>query len=130
MNCRTCEVFDFVTDFRNFRQFIPEESIKNWQILGDRCSFQIPPLGLTKISITDKTPCSSVLFSGEALQQNDFTILIKISENENMNADIRISLSAALNPVLKMMASRPIEQFLEKLIDEMERFENWKETIR
>jgi carbon monoxide dehydrogenase subunit G len=130
LNCRTCEVFNFVTDFRNFRQFIPEESIKNWHVSDNKCSFHISPLGSVKISIKDKISCSSVLFSGEALQQNNFTILVQISENEQKKADVRILISAALNQVLKLMVSRPVEQFLEKLISEMEKFENWHDTVK
>ena len=35
-------------------------------------------------------------------------------------------LSADLNPMMKMMASGPINQFLEILINEMENFRDWE----
>ena len=44
------------------------------------------------------------------------------------HADVKVTLSADLNPMMKMMASKPIGQFLEMLINEMESFRGWKET--
>jgi len=38
-------------------------------------------------------------------------------------------LSADLNPVMKMMAAKPINQFLETLINEMESFRDWRSII-
>jgi hypothetical protein len=121
-------VYNFTTDIRNFEQFIPEGTIKNWQASADSCSFQVPPLGTASVRITSKNPTSVVIFSGDALQKNDFELLVRITENDNNLADVDLVLTAELNPVLKMMASGPIERFLETLITEMEKFDNWNKT--
>ena len=41
----------------------------------------------------------------------------------------KVLLEAELNPVLKMMANKPILQFLEMLIREMENFNGWKNIM-
>ena len=41
--------------------------------------------------------------------------------------DVQVILSADLNPMMKMMAAKPIRQFLEMLVHEMENFRGWKE---
>jgi carbon monoxide dehydrogenase subunit G len=125
LSCKPETVYNFITDIRNFKQFIPPGNIQNWQATDDNCSFQVPPIGTATIKITEKAPFSSVIFSGDALQKNDFTLNVHITENEKNLADVRLSLSADLNPFLKMMASDPIEKFLEMLISEMEKFEMW-----
>jgi carbon monoxide dehydrogenase subunit G len=125
LSCKPETVYNFITDIRNFKQFIPPGNIQNWQATDDNCSFQVPPIGSATIKITEKSPFSSVIFSGDALQKNDFTLNVHITENEKNLADVRLSLSADLNPFLKMMASDPIEKFLEMLISEMEKFEMW-----
>jgi hypothetical protein len=125
LSCTTAEVFGFITDIRNFEQFVPEENIKNWQASADNCSFQVPPLGTASVSLTEKKPYSFVAFSGDALKKNDFKLFVNISENKLKRAEVRLNLTAQLNPFLKMMASGPIEKFLEKLISEMEKFEKW-----
>jgi hypothetical protein len=43
-------------------------------------------------------------------------------------AEVNLNLAAHLNPLLKMMAAKPIGNFLEKLIDEMEKFKGWKSS--
>ena len=37
-------------------------------------------------------------------------------------AEVKVLLNAELNPMMKMIAAKPIEQFLEMLIAEMEKF--------
>jgi hypothetical protein len=125
LTCTTPEVFNFITDIRNFEQFIPADNIKNWQASEDSCSFQVPPLGNANVRITESTPNSIVVFSGNALQQNSFKLEVHISENERKLSEVRITLTADLNPVLLMMAKGPIERFLETLVSEMEKFDKW-----
>jgi carbon monoxide dehydrogenase subunit G len=125
LSCTTAEVFGFISDIRNFEQFIPEGNIKNWQASADNCSFQVPLLGIARVGITEKTPFSFVVYSGDALKSNDFKLVVHITENETKKAEVRLNLTAQLNPVLRIMASGPVEKFLEKLISEMEKFEKW-----
>lgn len=125
LSCTNAQVFNFITDIKNFEQFIPEGNIKNWQASVDYCSFQVPPIGTASVRITERNPYSLVAYSGDALKKNDFILLVHISENERKLAEVRLTLTAELNPFLKMMASGPIEKFLEKVISEMEKFERW-----
>jgi hypothetical protein len=129
LTCPAIDFYNFTTDIRNFEQFIPEGTIKNWQSSYDSCSFQVPPLGTASVRIIETIPSSVVVFSGDALQKNDFELVVNISENEKKLAVVSLVLTAELNPVLKMMASGPIEQFLETLITEMEKFDNWKKAL-
>jgi carbon monoxide dehydrogenase subunit G len=125
LSCAPETVFNFITDLRNFEQFIPPGNIQNWQATSDKCNFQVPPIGSAAIRISEKMPFSSVIYSGDALQKNDFTLRVQISENERNLADVKVTLTAELNPVLKMMASDPIQKFLEMLISEMEKRDMW-----
>jgi carbon monoxide dehydrogenase subunit G len=125
LSCTPADVFNFITDIRNFEQFIPQGSIKNWQSSSDSCSFQVPPIGKASVNMTEKKPYSFVAYSGDALQKNDFKLFVHITENERKLAEIRLNLTAELNPFLKMIASGPIENLLERLISEMEKFEKW-----
>jgi hypothetical protein len=129
-SCTVEEFFGFITDIRNFKQFIPEGNIRNWHATADSCSFAVPPLSNVKVRITEKIPLSQVIFSGDALSENDFNLNVSILNNENNRAEINLILSVDLNPVLKMMASGPIEKFLDTLLSEMEKFEKWNETFK
>ena len=122
-------VWKFVTDIRNFERFIPAGSVSDLKIGNDSCSFQVSMLGTVNISITEKTAHNMVLFSGNALGQNNFSLILNIDSTGLNKSEVKIRLSAELNPMLKMIASDPLKKFLETLISEMEKFNGWDKTI-
>jgi carbon monoxide dehydrogenase subunit G len=130
LSCTSMEVFDFVTDIRNFEQFIPEGTITNWESEKDTCSFSVSMIGSVSVRIVKKEPFKKVIFNGDALKKNDFTLILNISEGNNNVAEVKVLLEAELNPMLKMVANKPIVQFLEMLIREMEAFKGWKNIIK
>jgi hypothetical protein len=130
LSCTTDEFFGFITDIRNFEQFIPEGKLTNWQATADSCSFSVPPLSNAGIRISGKTPVSEVTYTGDALKKDDFKLVVRIAENDRNRAEIRLFLTAELNPFLRMMVEPPIKQFLETLISEMEKFEKWNVKSR
>jgi hypothetical protein len=83
-------------------------------------------LGTVSVRLTEKVEFRKVVFSGDALKKNDFTLTLEITDKAENPADVHVMLNAELNPMMKMMASKPIGQFLEMLIVEMERFRDWK----
>lgn len=130
LSCTPPEVYDFVTDIRNFEQFIPAGTINNWQTGMDTCSFNVSMVGTISVRIAKKEPYNKVIFRGDALKENDFSLVLKISESADNTAEVMILLAAELNPMLKMVANKPIIQFLEILIREMENFKGWKNIIK
>jgi len=124
LNCKPAEIFRFVTDIRNFRQFVHAD-IEDLEIDRESCSFQISPLGNVRLNIAEKEPVKKVVYTGSALSSNDFSLLLDIREGEAGKAEVMVTLDAEMNPVLKMMAAKPVTLFLESLIDEMERFRDW-----
>lgn len=130
LSCTSSEVFDFVTDVRNFEQFIPNGTITNWKSAKDSCSFSVSMIGTVSLRIEKKEPYTRVIFSGDALKKNDFSLLLNISESPDKSAEVKVLLEAELNPMLKMVANKPIIQFLEMLVREMENFRGWKNIIK
>lgn len=128
MTCNAEDVFAFVTDIRNFEQFIPNGTINNWYAEKESCSFSVSMLGTVTVRLAEKEKCNKVVFFGDALKKNDFSLTLNISDNVKDMSDVRVMLSADLNPMMKLMAAKPIDQFLEILINEMESFRGWKET--
>ena len=126
LTCTPPEIFDFVTDIRNFRQFVPDGTIDDLRIESDSCSFHVSPLGKVSFNLSEKEPYNKVVYTGNVLQSNDFSLVLNIKENNAGKAEVNLKLTAHLNPLLKMMAAKPIDSFLGKLIDEMEKFQGWR----
>lgn len=115
----------FVTDIRNFERFAPDGTIRNWYAEKELCNFNVSMVGDVNLRIAASERFNRVEYKGDALSGNNFSLELKITENERNTAEIIISLNADLNPVLKMMAAKPISQFLELLVGEMENFKDW-----
>ena len=128
LTCTAEKVFDFVTDIRNFDRFIPKGTINNWHAERESCSFGVSMLGTVSVRLTQKEKYKQVVFNGDALKKNDFELVLQITGNNDNLADVKVVLNAELNPMMKMVAVKPIGQFLEMLIIEMEKFRGWDET--
>ncbi len=126
LTCTGDDFFTFITDMRNFGQFIPEGSAKGWQADEDSCLFTIAPMGEISLKVLSKARASAVCFSGIVLVTTAFTLHVSILEDENSKANVKLLMEADLNPMLKVMASGPIDRFLETLVTEMENFREWK----
>lgn len=127
VSCSAREIFEFVTDIRNFRQFVPANAINNWIADKDSCSFNVPMMGTINVRLLEKTEFTKVVYNGDALKKEDFTLSLNIYDDMKDSASISIILTADLNPMMKMVAVKPINQFLEMLVSEMEKFRGWKD---
>ena len=124
-DCTSEEFYNFITDLRNFGQFIPGRSVENWQAGPENCTFSMPPMGEISLKLQSKSPFSEVVFSGVVLSTTNFLLNVYISGTDG-KPEIKMMMEAELGPMMKMMASGPIERFLEALAGEMERFREWK----
>jgi len=118
-------VFNFATDLRNFRQFVPAGSFSDLDLKQDSCSFRVNALGTVTVQLREKVMFSKIVFAGNALLQNDFLMTIFLQETPDRHSEIKLSFEAEMNPLLKMVASEPVRQFLDTLVKEMEKFDGW-----
>lgn len=128
LECIPEEVYDFVTDIRNFERFVPSDNKSSLEIDHDSCTVKVNMLGNVKIRISEKIKPEKVVFAGIAPQVNDFSVVLDIFKSNNGKAAAQVTLQAELNPFMKMVASGAAIQFLETLITEMEKFRGWKEV--
>jgi len=125
VSCSAEEVFMFVTDIRNFEQFIPEGTINNFLADKESCSFNVSMIGKVSFRLAEKKEFSRVVFEGDALSKEDFRLILDIIDSGTGSVQVKVFVNAILNPMLRMMAKKPLEQFLEMLVSEMENFKGW-----
>lgn len=127
LTCSAEELYRFVTDIRNFERFAPHGTINNWQAEKGSCSFTVSMIGPVGLRLAETEINNKVVYKGDALKKNDFSLVLNISSGINNSAEVKVLLNADLNPMLKMVAAKPITQFLETLINEMEGFKEWRD---
>jgi hypothetical protein len=128
VSCSAGKAFDFMTDLRNFKRFIPANEIRDLVINSDSCSFQADMLGTVNIRISEKERPKKIVFTGTMPYVNDFSLSVDIRETPDGNSEVKLFIRAELKPFLKMMVVEPIKRVLGIIIDEMEKFRDWDTT--
>jgi hypothetical protein len=124
LKCGVNKAYAFITDFRNFGKFA-NNKIADWQADKESCSFNVAMLGAVNVKLAEKEEASKVVYQGAAAGNIDFTITVQLSGDDSESSKMQVNLSAYFNPVMKMIADKPVRMFLDMLISEVENFDRW-----
>ena len=116
------KVYNFLTDFNNFKEFIPADKLQNWQADESSCRFTINPVGETGVRIIEKEPYKLIKLTGIEESKFDFKLWVQLKQVEENDTRIKITLEAELNPMFQMMAKKPLQEFLDKLVDQLSKY--------
>jgi hypothetical protein len=108
------EVYDFLSDFNNFKKLMPEQVV-DWKSTADECTFSIKGMATLGMKIVEKTPNSLIKVIRNGSAPFDFTMTCIIDDLQNQCA-VQLVFDADLNPMMKMMAAKPLTNFLNILV--------------
>ena len=114
-------IYNFISNFNNFKQFIPADKVQDFQSTEDSCKFSVPNMGQVGLRIVEKTPFNTVKISGDGMANQQFNLWVQLKQVADNNTRVKITIKADLNPMLKMMVSKPLQNFVDKLVEAMER---------
>ncbi len=112
-------IYNFLTDFDNFKHLLPPDKIKNWQSDDSSCSFTVDPIGNTGVRIVEKEPCNLIKLTNLEESNLDFNFWVQLKMISETDTRIKLTLEANLNPMLQTMAKKPLQDFLDKLVDQL-----------
>jgi carbon monoxide dehydrogenase subunit G len=115
------KIYNFLSDFNHFNHFIPADKVKNWEATTDTCKFKLEGLGDIGFKIVEKEPFKLIKVAAFD-SKFDFTLWIQLKAIAEDDTRIKISLDAALNPFIQAFAKKPLQDFLNMLVDRMETF--------
>lgn len=122
LNTSGKKAFDFLSDFRNFSEFIPKEHIKEWEASAEQCKFSVNGIGKAGLKIIEKEPDKLVKITGDGTAGLEFYFWIQIKEIEENDTKIKLTMKADLNPMMKMVADKPIKKFVNLIVDKIEEY--------
>ena len=109
------EVFNFLSDCNNLEKLMPEQ-VTEWQSTANDCSFTIKGMASLGMEIAEKNPSSQIKIARKGKAPFDFTMLYNmVPANDGAATKLQIAFDADLNPFLKMMAEKPLKNFLNVL---------------
>ncbi|TAH41332.1 MAG: SRPBCC family protein [Bacteroidetes bacterium] len=111
------EIFEFLSNFNNFQKLMPEQ-VTNWESTEEECSFTIAGMASLGMKIQDKIPNSLIRVARHGKAPFDFLLNCNI-EDKGKDCEVQLSFDADLNPMLKMMAVKPLGNFLNLLVNKL-----------
>jgi carbon monoxide dehydrogenase subunit G len=111
-------LFNFLSNFNNFRHLIPPDKVKNFQSSTDTCTFEIDQIGRTGLKILEKQPFNLIKIVGLD-SKIDFHLWIQLKQVTELDTRIKLTMKLDLNPMMKMMAVKPLTNFLNSLVDQL-----------
>ena len=101
-------VFDFMKDFNNIKELLPQDKISDWNSDFDQCSFKIQNaavIPLVKDSVVE--PNAIHIVNGEKTPF-PFTLKITFNELEADKTEAFLNFDGEINAFLKMMVVKPL----------------------
>lgn len=108
------EVYNLLSNFNNYQKLMPEQ-VTNWQSTEDECSFTIAGMASLGMKIVEKNPNNSIKVARNGKAPFDFKLECLIADNQQQ-CEVQLAFDADLNPMLKMMAVKPLTNFLNLLV--------------
>ena len=104
-------IFNFLSDFNNFEKLMPEQ-IANWQATENSCSFTIQGMADIGMKIQEKIPYSKIVIVPDGKVPFTFELVCSLKNISSEKTETQLIFYADLNPVLSMMASKPLQNFV------------------
>ncbi|MBK6444090.1 MAG: SRPBCC family protein [Bacteroidetes bacterium] len=111
------EIYTFLSNFNNFQKLMPEQ-VTNWQSTEEDCSFTIAGMASLGMKIVEKIPHTMIKVTRNGKAPFDFNLDCSIKDLAPQ-CEVQLAFDADLNPMLKMMAVKPLTNFLNLLVHKL-----------
>ncbi len=112
-------VYGKLSDFNNLevvKERLPEEKIKGLSFDTDTVSFNVDPVGQLTLKIVERNPYEYVKFE-TVTSPIPFTLWLRLEDVSEEECKLKIIASLEINPFMKAMIQKPLQEGLEKIAD-------------
>lgn len=105
-----------LTNIEKVKDKLPQDKVKDLQFDADFMSFSVPPVGMLTLRIIEREPDKCIKFEtvNSPLPFNLWIQLVPVTEAE---CKMKLTIRAELNPFIKGMIQKPLEEGLEKMAE-------------
>ena len=112
-------VYDNISDLRNLekvRDRVPEDKVSDFTFDEDTVGLNVQPVGELKLRICEREEPKCVKF--ETVQSPvPFNVWIQVLPVDEQNSKMKVTVKAELNPFIKSMVEKPLQEAVEKIAD-------------
>ena len=123
--CGDRDLYAFLTDIRNFKEVLPSEMLSDWKATADKCSFRIDRAGRVNVSLKEALPHTMVSYTAENLFTGNLSLKVIIEALTPNSSKLYVTSDLNMNPLVRMFIGDAAPQYLDKLIDIIERYDGY-----
>ena len=98
------------------RDRVPEDKINDFSYDQDTVTLNVPPVGDLKLRVVEREEPKCVKF--ETVQSPvPFNVWVQVLPVDENNAKMKVTVKAELNPFIKSMVEKPLQDGVEKIAD-------------
>ncbi len=115
-------VYNMLSDLSNIERVsdrIPKDKLEQFSFDHDSITMKAAPVGEIKMRIIEREEPKCIKFETEQ-SPVPFNLWIQIVAVDESTCKIKITIKADLNPFIKAMVSKPLQEALEKIADTLE----------
>ncbi|WP_196885126.1 SRPBCC family protein [Aureivirga sp. CE67] len=113
------EIFNFLTDLKNFEQLMPE-NIEKFEVDGDSFLFCLKGMPEIRLVLNEQTPNEKIVL-GAASSKLSFSLIGAIESVDANSSDVQLFFKGDFNPMMAMMVKKPLQKFMDVLIENIEK---------
>jgi len=118
VNKSSKEVFDYLCDFNNIVNLLPQDKISDWRSDVDSCSFKIQNAAIIPLIKKEIHPTTKIdIVSGEKAPF-PFTLEVHLKELDN-GCECYLKFDGEINAFLKMMVMKPLTNLFNYMADKL-----------
>ena len=105
-----------LSHLESIKDRLPADKVKDLTFDADSLSFSVAPVGQISLLIIEREPCKCIKFetSNSPLPFNLWIQLLPVEENV---CKMRITVGLELNPFMKSMVQKPLQEGIEKMAE-------------
>lgn len=115
-------VYNMLSDLSNIeriRDRIPQDKLKDFTFDRDSIAMSVAPVGEIRLRIVEREEPKCVKFETEQ-SPVPFNLWIQIVTVSETTCKVKVTVKADLNPFIRGMVSKPLQEALEKIADALE----------
>ena len=109
------EVFEFLSDLKNFEQLMPENTQK-FEVDGDSFLFALKGMPEIRLVLKEKTAFSNITLAA-ASSKLPFTLSGNLTATSENECEAQLVFNGDFNPMMAMMVKKPLTKFIEVLAE-------------
>jgi hypothetical protein len=102
-------LYEFLVDFANFKDILPEDRTENFSHDKDSCSFNIKGIAPLKIVFLEKEPFSRIKYTTQGLKRFDFFLEVTFNGKPDETGECKVEMTGDMNPFILKMAEGPLK---------------------